>query len=116
VTWAGLHASAFVLKLRPGMAEEYRRRHAAIWPEMAAALRAGGIVHYTIWLDEPGLRVFGHMLRDRPPAEGPEDPVVLRWRAHMADVLEMEGDRPARIPIEQVFLLTAGDDQSNENR
>jgi L-rhamnose mutarotase len=112
LTWSDLHASAFVLKLRPGTAGEYRRRHAALWPEMAAALTAGGIVHYTIWLDEPGLRVFGHMLRDRPPAEGPEDPVVLRWRSYMADVLEMEGDRPARIAIEQVFLLAA--DQPKE--
>jgi L-rhamnose mutarotase len=106
--WSELHSSAFVLHVREGMTEEYRRRHAEIWPEMAAALKASGIVHYDIFLDEAGRRVFGHQLRSRPvdPSE-PEDPVILRWRSYMADVLEMDGDRPRRTPIEQVFHLTA---------
>ena len=32
-----LHVSAFVLRVRDGMTEEYKRRHAQIWPEMLAA-------------------------------------------------------------------------------
>ena len=44
--WGQFHISAFVLKVREGRTEEYRRRHAEIWPEMAAALKASGIVHY----------------------------------------------------------------------
>jgi hypothetical protein len=52
--------------------------------------------------------VFGYQLRARPadPA-APEDPVILRWRAHMADVLEMDGDRPRRTPVDHVFHMTA---------
>lgn len=109
VDWYALYPSAFVLKIREGQVEEYRRRHVEIWPELKAALRASGLVHYTIWLDAPGRRVFGHMLRDQPPKSGAEDPAVLRWLAYMADVLEMEADRPASIPVEQVFLLTDRD-------
>lgn len=106
--WSDLHVSAFVLHIREGQADEYRRRHAEIWPEMAAALRASGIVHYDIFLDAESRRVFGHQLRTRAPdPAAPEDPVTLRWRAYMADVLEMEGDRPRRTPIEHVFHLTA---------
>lgn len=106
--WSQFHVSAFVLHVRPGRTEEYRRRHAQIWPEMAAALKAAGIVHYDIFLDEPGLRVFGHQLRLRPPdPDAPEDPVILQWRESMADVLDMDGDRPRRTPIEHVFHLTA---------
>lgn len=114
--WDDLHGSGFVLKLRPGMADEYRRRHAEIWPEMAEALRASGIVVYEIFLDEIGGRVFGHMLRDRPAPDG-DDPVIARWRAYMADVLEMEGDMPDRVPVVKVFRLTApgGPDQSSDN-
>jgi L-rhamnose mutarotase len=105
-----LHATAFMLTIRPGRVEEYKKRHEAIWPEMLDALRRSGIVHYDIHLVEAERRVFGHMLRDRPvdPA-APEDPVTLRWRAHMADVLEMDGDRPARTPLERVFHMTDED-------
>ncbi len=63
--WSGYHVSAFVLHVREGMTDEYRRRHAAIWPELAAALKAQGIVHYDLFLDEAGRRVFGHQLRSR---------------------------------------------------
>jgi L-rhamnose mutarotase len=106
--WSGYHVSAFVLHVREGMTDEYRRRHAAIWPELAAALKAQGIVHYDLFLDEAGRRVFGHQLRSRPADPGaPEDPAILRWRTYMADVLEMDGDRPRRTPIEHVFHQTA---------
>lgn len=106
--WSQFHITAFVLKVREGRTEEYRRRHAEIWPEMAAALKASGIVHYDIFLDEAGRQVFGHQIRSQPadPA-APEDPVFLKWRAYMADVLEMEGKRPVRVPIAHVFHLTA---------
>ena len=103
-----LHASAFILRIRPGMADEYRRRHAAVWPELLAALREAGVVHYDIYLDAPGLRAFGHMLRTSPPDPAQaEHPEVLRWRAYMADVLEMDGDLPQRDAVEHVFHMTA---------
>jgi len=106
--WSQLHISAFVLKVREGRVEEYRRRHAEIWPDMAAALKASGIVHYDIFLDEAGRQVFGHQIRTRAPdPSAPEDPVILRWRASMADILEMDGDKALRVPIEHVFHLTA---------
>lgn len=112
MSYDNLVGTGFVLTVRPGMTGEYRRRHAEIWPEMEAALLASGIVVYEIFLDEANHRVFGHMLRDRPPPEG-EDPVIARWRAYMADVLEMDGDQPRRTPIEKVFRLTRGAAQSN---
>lgn len=106
--WSQFHVSAFVLKVREGRTDEYRRRHAAIWPELATALKASGIVHYDIFLDEAGRQVFGHQIRTRAPdPSAPEDPAILRWRHHMADVLEMEGERPRRVSIDHVFHLTA---------
>lgn len=106
--WSQFHVSAFVLKVREGRTEEYRRRHAAIWPELAAALKDSGIVHYDIFLEEAGRQVFGHQIRTRAPdPSATEDPVILRWRQYMADVLEMDGERPRRVPIDHVFHLTA---------
>ena len=108
MNWKGLYSSAFILRIKPGMTAEYERRHDMIWPRMVEALKAQGIVHYEIHLDEKTNRVFGHMLRDRPvdPA-APEPPAVLEWRQSMADVLDYDGDRPARDPIRRVFYLTA---------
>lgn len=114
--WDDLHGHGFVLRLRLGMADEYRRRHAAIWPEMTEALHASGIVFYEIFLDEAAGQVFGYMLRNRP-ASGDESPVITRWRTYMADVLEMDGDQPARRPIERVFRLAGqdGPDQASDS-
>ena len=106
--WSQFHVRAFVLRVREGRTDEYRRRHAAIWPEMAAALKASGIVHYDIFLDPAGRQVFGHQIRLAvPEPDAAEDPVILRWRQSMADILEMDGDQPLRTPIEHVFHLTA---------
>lgn len=106
--WSSLHVRAFVLKVKDGQLDAYRRRHAEIWPEMAAALRESGIVHYDIFLDAAGRQVFGHQLWSSPPdPTAPEHPVILRWRQSMADILEMDGDKPLRTPIEHVFHLTA---------
>lgn len=106
--WASLHSQAFILTIRAGQIAEYRRRHDEIWPEMVAALKASGIVHYDIFLHEQSSRVFGHLLRIREPdPAAPVDEVIIRWRRAMADVLEMDGDQPRREPIERVFHLTA---------
>jgi len=51
------------------------------------------VLHYDIFVHKPSLGVFGHMVRDRVPDPSvSEHPVILRWRAYMADVLEMQGD------------------------
>ncbi|MEO6039555.1 MAG: L-rhamnose mutarotase, partial [Saprospiraceae bacterium] len=41
---------AFKMKLQPGKAAEYRRRHDALWPELADLLRETGIRDYSIFL------------------------------------------------------------------
>lgn len=101
-----LASVAFLLTVRPGMTDEYRRRHAEIWPDMTEALRGLGILRYEIYLCEETRQVFGLQLRSPGTPPAPEPPVISRWRAHMADVLEMDGDSPRRATIERVFLLT----------
>ncbi|PXA97559.1 hypothetical protein DMC47_13310 [Nostoc sp. 3335mG] len=103
----GLRSRAFLLRIRDGQLEEYKRRHADIWPRMLSALQESGCVHYDIYVHEPQRLVFGHMLyRPQDPAT-PEHPVILEWRAYMADVLEMDGDQPLREPLVQAFHLRA---------
>ncbi|MBS7701024.1 MULTISPECIES: L-rhamnose mutarotase [unclassified Chelatococcus] len=101
-----LHVSGFLLRVRPGKTDEYKRRHAEIWPEMLRALRSSGVVSYDIFLNEPNGMVFGHLFRRHAPEpNAPEDPAIIRWRAYMADVLEMDGDQPLKEPLEHVFHM-----------
>jgi len=101
---------AFVLKVKPGMADEYRRRHDALWPEMREALIAQGIVYYEIYFHEDSGLLFAHTIRSQPyDASQPEAPAITNWRAHMRDIMELEGDVAYRRVLERVFLL---DDQT----
>lgn len=49
----------FRMRLRAGAEDEYRRRHAAVWPELLADLRAAGARNYSIFLD--GEDLFGYL-------------------------------------------------------
>ncbi|MCB1549110.1 MAG: L-rhamnose mutarotase [Hyphomicrobiaceae bacterium] len=106
-TGTGIETVAFLLKLRPGMAAEYRRRHDEIWPEMKDMLLASGILHYEIYLDAETNTLFAHMVRRTGPGfiDRHNNPVMLRWRSHMADVLVMDGERPVSRPLESMFRL-----------
>jgi L-rhamnose mutarotase len=48
-----------LLRDAPGVIDDYERYHAAIWPEVAAGLRAVGIEQMRIW--RIGRRLFMHM-------------------------------------------------------
>ena len=54
---------AFMLKMRPGKAEEYEKRHDELWPEMKALLLGAGILHYEIYLEKETNFLFGHIVR-----------------------------------------------------
>src|SRR6476659_10797873 len=48
----------FTVRLLPGQEAEYRRRHAAVWPEMLDALRAAGASNYSIFLRGTDLSAY----------------------------------------------------------
>ncbi len=72
---------AFRMKLHPGMAAEYRRRHDAIWPELVTLLREAGISDYSIHLDEETNTLFAVLWRraDHGMDALPAHPVMRRW-------------------------------------
>ncbi len=99
---------AFRMKLHPGMEAEYRRRHDAIWPELVALLGEAGVSDYSIYLDaETGL-LFGVLTRTDGHAMDalPEHPVMKRWWAHMADIMETNPDNsPVSVDLEPMFHM-----------
>jgi L-rhamnose mutarotase len=99
---------AFRMKLKPGTTAEYRRRHDAIWPELAQLLRAAGIHDYSIFLDEETLHLFAVLkLHSGNTRESlPQQPLMRRWWDHMRDLMETHADgRPVEWPLTPMFHL-----------
>ena len=99
---------AFKMKLKPGCAAEYRRRHDEIWPELVEALRTAGISDYSIFLDEETLVLFAvqTLADDHTAATLPQHPVMRRWWDFMADLMATHPDHaPVCRELPQVFHL-----------
>lgn len=100
---------AWKAAVRDGMIDEYRRRHAEIWPEMVQVLKEAGIGNYTIW--NSGNELFGYYECEKGMEYAAkvqaESPVVARWNDYMQDVLlmEMDPETGAQPLLRQVFLL-----------
>ncbi|HEV7320750.1 MAG TPA: L-rhamnose mutarotase [Ensifer sp.] len=99
---------AFRMRLNPGMAAEYKARHDAIWPELAALLKEAGVSDYSIHLDEETGLLFGVLWRtdDHRMADLPAHPVMQKWWAYMADIMETRADNePVAVPLKTVFQM-----------
>ena len=99
---------SFRLQLNPGQAAEYRRRHDALWPELAALLREAGIEDYRIFLDEKDGALYGvmHYRRDDLLEALPRSPVMQRWWAYMADIMQTHPDHsPVSVELLPVFAF-----------
>jgi len=99
---------AFKMKLHPGMEAEYKRRHDAIWPELSDLLKAAGVSDYSIHLDPETRILFGVLWRraDHGMDALPAHPVMQRWWAYMADIMESNADNsPVATPLVTVFHM-----------
>lgn len=99
---------AFKMKLKPGHAEEYKKRHDAIWPELRGLLKASGISDYSIFLDEETNTLFAVQKQDGESSSQDlgNDPVVQKWWKYMADIMESNDDfSPVTVPLTEVFHL-----------
>jgi len=99
---------AFTMQLKPGVAAEYERRHDEIWPELSAALTEAGIYDYSIFLERETGKLFAVQKRtaDSTADDLPNHPVVKRWWAYMADLMETHPDNePVAHPLRPVFYL-----------
>jgi L-rhamnose mutarotase len=80
----------FLLRVRKEKMEEYKRRHAQVWPEMQQALRETGWRNYSIFIRPDGLLV-GYLETDNfeeARAKMKDRPVNARWQSEMAPLVE----------------------------
>jgi L-rhamnose mutarotase len=100
----------FLLQVRPERLAEYRERHAAVWPDMLAALHRTGWNNYSLFLRDDGLLV-GYVESDDLAAAQDAmaaTEVNARWQADMAPYFTgLAGRRPDEglLLLEEVFHL-----------
>lgn len=100
----------FQLQVKPDRIEEYKRRHAAVWPDMLQALTASGWHNYSLFLRPDGL-LIGYFetpsLEDAQAAMARTE-VNERWQAQMSEFFVDLGDAAPDtgfVELEEVFNL-----------
>ncbi len=100
----------FVLHVQPEKVEEYRERHASVWPEMLDALRNAGWKNYSLFLQPDGLLVGYFETEDLAVAQRKMQAASVNseWQAQMVQYFEtLPGSTADRsmVPLEEVFHL-----------
>eukprot|EP01110_Echinostelium_bisporum_P007729 TRINITY_DN28903_c0_g1_i1.p1 TRINITY_DN28903_c0_g1~~TRINITY_DN28903_c0_g1_i1.p1 ORF type:complete len:107 (+),score=23.97 TRINITY_DN28903_c0_g1_i1:48-368(+) len=101
---------AFMLRLKKGMEEEYKKRHESVWPEMLDALRKTGWRNYSIFLGPDGI-LFGYVEVDDSLDEATKrmgmEEVNTKWQEYMKPFFESDGKAADEsfCVMKQVFFL-----------
>ena len=101
----------FTSRVEPAHLDEYRERHAAVWPEMLTALRDAGWRNYSLFLSETGWLVGIYEADDKDEAHAriAATDVNARWQAEMAELFAGHGSPDEEfVYLQEVFDL---DDQ-----
>ena len=103
-----MRRNAFTMKLKAGFEEEYKKRHDEIWPDLSQVLAEAGVSDYSIYLDKGTLTLFAFQKFDdaNTADDLPNHPVVKKWWAYMADIMETHPDNsPVSTPLSEVFHM-----------
>ncbi|WP_167606198.1 L-rhamnose mutarotase [Maribellus sediminis] len=99
---------AFKMHLNKGQKEEYKKRHAEIWPELKLLLKEAGISEYSIFLDEETgiLFAFQKVSGDGGSQDLGQTEIVQKWWKYMADIMQTNPDNsPVSTELEEVFYM-----------
>lgn len=98
----------FKMKLYANMAEEYKKRHDNLWPEMVEMIRQYGGKNYTIFLDEETDVLFGYLEIEDADLwnKTAETEICKKWWAYMADIMDTNPDNsPVAVDFKEMFHL-----------
>jgi L-rhamnose mutarotase len=100
---------AFKMQLKPGFEDEYRRRHAEVWPGILELINRSGISDYSIFLDRATGSLFGVQKTSgsHSSQELGFNEIQQEWWDYMSDIMEVNADSsPVTVPLEEVFYLS----------
>lgn len=99
---------AFKMCLYPGMAQEYERRHQALWPEMKEMIHAYGGHNYSIFLDDETNILYGYLeVEDEVRwSDSANTEICRKWWDYMVDIMDTNPDNsPVSTDLRCVFHL-----------
>jgi L-rhamnose mutarotase len=100
----------FILQVKPDRLEEYRLRHASVWPTMIEALQRTGWHNYSLFLTPRG-DLIGYLETDDfqlAQKRMRNETVNQLWQAEMRDFfVETDGKDPDQLmsPLDEVFHI-----------
>jgi L-rhamnose mutarotase len=89
IDYRSMYTLGLALRLRPGVYDEYKRAHDELWPELAAGMRSNE-VSMAIFRDGDRLFLFAAAPSEAHWQRSRQDPVLSRWDALMARLLETD--------------------------
>ncbi|MCR5104574.1 MAG: L-rhamnose mutarotase [Eubacterium sp.] len=98
----------FKMKLYPGYAQEYMKRHNELWPEMIQMIHEHGGSDYSIFWDEETDVLFGYIVIEDEEKwnKGSDTEINRKWWDFMADIMETNPDNsPVAKDLKLVFHL-----------
>ncbi|MCI9889854.1 L-rhamnose mutarotase [Micrococcales bacterium 31B] len=109
------HRTLFSFRVRPDLLDEYERDHAAVWPEMLAALAESGWRNYSLFSRGDG-EIIGYFESDDPDhaqrAMNALD-VNTRWQAAMERYFDGRGPAASLNALAPIFHLETQLDQAH---
>ena len=93
----------FLLQVDPVRLDEYRERHAAVWPDMVRAIEASGRRNYSLFLREDGLLIGYYETDDDAASQASleADSRTAAWEAEMAPFFaDLPCGRPDRVALD----------------
>lgn len=92
----GFERVCFQLQVDPTRLDEYRARHAAVWPDMLRAIEASGRRNYSLFLRADGLLIGYYETDDDAASQAAleQDPRTAPWEAEMAGFFVALDGRP----------------------
>lgn len=101
---------SFLIQVKPGMEEEYTRRHNPIWPELQEIYKAHGVRNFSIFLHGSGY-LFGYLEVEDEIIYAllADNEICKKWWKYMAEILVCENDQAEKGKeemLQEVFHLS----------
>ena len=95
----GIMNYAWILEIRPGYEEEYKKRHDEIWPEMVQMLKEAGLRNYNIF--RYGIKLFGYFETDdlnKSINFISNSEINKKWSEYMEPIMKVDIDPKTNFP------------------
>ena len=96
------------MKIKPGCAQEYKKRHDEIWQDLVKLHSEAGVSDYSIYLDEETNIVFAFrkLIDHNTTNELSNNPLIRKWWAYMKDLMDYNPDgTPWIVSLKEVFHM-----------